>query len=213
MSEIKRRALYLGVAVLVVATLAGTFGVRLRAYAQSLPGSGSRTFPETGKTVRGIFLDYWDKNGGLPQQGFPISELMSEVSDLDGKSYTVQYFERAVFEHHPENQPPFNVLLSQLGTFQYKNKYPNGAPGQQPSEAANSQLFPETGKHAGGKFLDYWRSHGGLPQQGFPISEEFAEKSDLDGKTYTVQYFERAVFEMHLENPPPYDVLLSQLGT
>ena len=34
------------------------------------------------------------------------------MSDLDGKSYTVQYFERAVFELHPENQPPFNVLLS-----------------------------------------------------------------------------------------------------
>jgi pimeloyl-ACP methyl ester carboxylesterase len=65
----------------------------------------------------------------------------------------------------------------------------------------------------GGKFLTYWQQHGGLTQQGFPISDEFQEKSDLDGKTYTVQYFERAVFELHPENAPPYDVLLSQLGT
>lgn len=37
--------------------------------------------------------------------------------------YTVQYFERAVFEYHPEKQVPFDVLLSQLGTFRYGQKY------------------------------------------------------------------------------------------
>jgi hypothetical protein len=74
-------------------------------------------------------------------------------------------------------------------------------------------LFKETGKRLGGKFLQYWQQNGGLAQQGFPISDEFMEKSDLDGKTYRVQYFERAVFELHSENQPPFDVLLSQLGT
>jgi len=34
----------------------------------------------------------------------------------------VQYFERAVFEAHPENAPPYDVLLSQLGTFRYQQK-------------------------------------------------------------------------------------------
>jgi hypothetical protein len=181
----------------------------------AIPGAGerSRTFAETGKSVKGIFLDYWDKSGGLPQQGFPISELFTEVSALDGKPYTVQYFERAVFEYHPENQPPFNVLLSQLGTFRYKQKYPNGAPSQQANTSAGSVLFPETGKRVGGRFLEYWQKNGGLAQQGYPISEEFTEKSDVDGKEYRVQYFERAVFELHPENKPPYDVLLSQLGT
>jgi hypothetical protein len=47
------------------------------------------------------------------------------VSQTDGKPYTVQYFERAVFEKHPENPPPYNVLLSLLGTFTYQKKYPN----------------------------------------------------------------------------------------
>ncbi|HEY0070710.1 MAG TPA: hypothetical protein VGE04_12155 [Chloroflexia bacterium] len=178
-----------------------------------LPGGGSRTFPETGKTVKGLFLEYWDAHGGLAQQGYPISEVLSEKSDLDGKTYTVQYFERAVFEYHPENKAPYNVLLSQLGTFQYKKKYPDGAPAQQPNTSAGSVLFTETGKRVGGKLLQYWQQHGGLAQQGYPISEELQEKSDLDGKTYRVQYFERAVFEMHPENLPPYDVLLSQLGT
>jgi polysaccharide biosynthesis protein PslG len=172
----------------------------------------AQTFPETNKTIRGTFLRYWKEHGGLPQQGFPISEEMTEQSDTDGKFYTVQYFERAVFEYHPENPEPYNVLLSLLGVFEYKRKYPNGAPGQTPNNSAGSQLFRETGKRVGGRFLQYWQQNGGLAQQGFPISEEFLEKSDLDGKTYRVQYFERAVFEMHPENKPPYDVLLSQLG-
>ncbi len=179
----------------------------------AIPGSNTRTFPETGKAVSGLFLDYWEDHGGLAQQGYPISEVLSEISDLDGKAYTIQYFERAVFEYHPEQQAPYNVLLSQLGTFRYKSLYPNGAPDQKANESAGSQLFAETGHRVGGKFLDYWKAHGGLAQQGYPISEEFTEKNALDGKTYTVQYFERAVFEMHPENPAPYDVLLSQLGT
>jgi hypothetical protein len=45
---------------------------------------------------------------------------MLEVNELDGKVYAVQYFERAVFEYHPENQPPYDVLLSHLGTFRYR---------------------------------------------------------------------------------------------
>ncbi|MBF6614784.1 MAG: hypothetical protein IVW55_16865 [Chloroflexi bacterium] len=178
------------------------------AYAQG----SSRTFPETGKTVTGRFLDYWNTHGGLAQQGYPISESMQETSDTDGKSYTVQYFERAEFEAHPENPAPYDVLLSLLGNFLYKQKYPNGAPGQVANTSANSRLFPETQRRVGGIFLDYWNTHGGLAQQGLPLSDEFQEVSDLNGQTYKVQYFERAVFEYHPENQAPYDVLLSQLG-
>ncbi len=176
-------------------------------------GSTTRLFPETGKTVRGIFLDYWNAHGGLAQQGFPISEEMQEQSDTDGKTYTVQYFERTVFEYHPEKQKPYDVLLSLAGSFLYNQQYPGEAPNQSTNKEANSVLFPETGKHVGGIFLDYWQSHGGLAQQGYPISDEFTEVSALNNQPYTVQYFERAVFEKHPENLPPYNVLLSQLGT
>lgn len=85
----------------------------------------SHYFTETGKTVKGKFLTYWQTHGGLAQQGLPISEELTEVSDLNGKPYTVQYFERAVFEKHPENQPPYDVLLSQLGTYRLRVKYPD----------------------------------------------------------------------------------------
>ena len=108
----------------------------MKGFFNVLPASGqpsgtavvptSRTFPETGKTVSGRFLEYWNANGGLAQQGFPLSEPFMEKSDTDGKTYQVQYFERSVFEAHPENKPPYDVLLSQLGTFRYKEKYPDG---------------------------------------------------------------------------------------
>jgi hypothetical protein len=139
---------------------------------------------------------------------------MSEQSDIDGKIYTVQYFERALFEAHPENSAPYDVLLALLGVSLYKEKYPSGAPEQVPNNESGSRLFPETGKRVAGAFLTYWESHGSLTQQGLPISDEFIETSALDGNPYKVQYFERAVFEYHPENAgSPYEVLLSQIGT
>lgn len=179
------------------------------AYAQST----CENFKESGRSICGRFLDYWNNNGGLAQQGYPISSEMLEQSDTDGKTYVVQYFERAVFEKHPENKAPNDVLLQLVGVFAYNMRYPNGAPNQMANTSEGSQVFEATGKRTGGKFLEYWQAHGGLSQQGFPISDEFDEVSEIDGKTYRVQYFERAVMEYHPENEAPYDVLLGQLGT
>jgi hypothetical protein len=180
----------------------------------------SRTFPETGKTVRGAFLRYWDTHGGLPQQGYPISDEMRETSDIDGKTYTVQYFQRAVFELHPEHRgTPHEVLLSLLGSIHYRqryptNLYPTGVASQAPNTSPGSIFFPQTGKRLGGEFLEYWQKNGGLAQQGYPITDEFYGSSELDGKAYRMQFFERAVFEYHPKNEgTPYVVLLAHLGT
>src|SRR5260370_931746 len=102
----------------------------------------SRTFTETGHTVSGKFLAYWNAHGGLAQQGYPISDQIQDVSRTDGKIYTMQYFERAVFELHSENQAPNDVLLSLLGVFQYNLKYPSGAPNQTVSADPNASRFP-----------------------------------------------------------------------
>lgn len=82
--------------------------------------------------------------------------------------------------------------------------------------ADDCQMFPETGFSVCGRFLTYWREHGGLEQQGYPISNVFEEQNQPppagDGKIHRVQYFQRARFEEHTENQPPYDVLLGLLG-
>ena len=178
---------------------------------RSAHAEDSHLFPETGKTVQGRFLEYWNLNGGLAQQGYPITDEVQEQSDTDGQIYTMQYFQRSVFEKHPENPRPYDVLLSLLGVFYYNINYGGNAPGQHVN-TDNPRLFTETGRTVGGAFREYWESHGGLAQQGFPISEEFTEVSPTDGKSYSVQYFQRAVFEFHPENPAPNNVLLSLLG-
>ncbi len=172
----------------------------------------SRTFPETGHTVKGRFLTYWNNHGSLAQQGYPITEELQEQNETDGNTYTVQYFQRAVFEYHPEFAgTESEVLLSLLGVFYYDAKHGGNAPDQH-ANTDNPRKFAETGKTIGGAFRQYWESHGGLAQQGYPISDEFLEVAS-DGNTYTVQYFQRAVFEYHPEQADPnYRVLLSLLG-
>jgi hypothetical protein len=122
-----------------------TIVLQPQVHLQALAQADCHTFTETGKTVCGKFLSYWRNNGGLAQQGYPISSEFVEVSDLNGQPYTVQYFERAVFEMHPENPPPFDVLLSQLGTYQFQRKYPNGEPvGGTPRPTATARASATT---------------------------------------------------------------------
>jgi hypothetical protein len=84
------------------------------------------TFETTGKTLCEPFLSFWQRYGGIPIFGYPISNTFPEVSQLDGNEYIVQYFERSVFELHPENAPPYNILLSHLGTTRFTTMHPNG---------------------------------------------------------------------------------------
>ena len=53
--------------------------------------------------------------------------------------------------------------------------------------------FVETGYCLRGKFLLAWRANGGLPQFGYPVTPELTE----EGRT--VQYTERARFELHAD--------------
>ena len=188
-----------------------------RTYAAS-----SRNFPETGKTVNDPFLSYWTGHGGLAQQGFPITDAYNEKNDADGKTYLTQYFERARFEYHPESSDPqFKVLLGLLGKEGLAAKYADNPanPGNPPNSSAQtvpgggSKTFSETGKTVTGLFLNYWNTHGGLEQQGYPITEAYSEVNDADGQTYITQYFERARFEYHPESSDPkFQVLLGLVG-
>ena len=163
-------------------------------------------FTQTGHNLGNAFREYWHAQGGLLRFGYPLTEEFVERNLDDGKEYTVQYFERARFEWHPENPSPYNILLGRLGLVLRPLDPPATAlPG--------AAYFPETGHNLGGAFLAYWQQNGGLAVFGYPTSEEFDEVSPTDGKTYRVQYFERNRFEYHPENEgTPYNVLLGLLG-
>ena len=96
----------------------GHFGRRIRPAdppAARLPGA--TYYAQTGHNLgdRAGFRAYWERNGGLDQFGYPISEEFEERLE-DGKMYRVQYFERARFEYHPACRgTPSEVLLGQFG--------------------------------------------------------------------------------------------------
>ncbi len=165
-------------------------------------GAG-RNFAETGQTIRGPFLSYWESRGGLAIYGFPIGPEEIEVLE-DGRPYLVQYFERARFEYHPENAAPNDVLLGQFGRLLHP-LYPPVP------DCRCGRYFPETGHNIAGDFLAYWEKNGGLAQFGYPITDQLTETLE-DGQAYRVQWFERARFEYHPENPAPYNILLGQFG-
>jgi len=192
---------------LMLIALLALAGVGFRA---AQPAAAATCFPQSGKCIHVLFEGYWSANGGLAQQGYPLTDAFVEVSAVDGKPYLVQYFERARFEHHPENAgTAYEVLLGQLGREQYLARYPGG----RPPGGAGEVCFPTTGRCVRGVFYQYWLANGGLAQQGYPLSDEFDEVNPTDGKTYRVQYFERARFEHHPENAgTAYEVLLGLLG-
>lgn len=77
-----------------------------------------RYFPQTHHTLRGDLLRFWQQHGGAAVFGSPLTEEVTEPNgDGSGRSYTMQYFERARLELHPENSDPhFRVELGLLGT-------------------------------------------------------------------------------------------------
>lgn len=71
--------------------------------------AGCRYFSETGFQVCFAFLDFFEKNGGIDQFGYPISEL--EEHD----TFYVQYFQFARMEWHPELANGKQVILTDVG--------------------------------------------------------------------------------------------------
>ncbi|HEX8231328.1 MAG TPA: CAP domain-containing protein [Chloroflexia bacterium] len=152
-----------------------------------LPATGapvaSQYFSPTGKSVRGTFLNTFNRYG-LERIGYPLTEERVENGQV------VQYFERVRMESHPEMA--FSpVLFSRLGADMTQGvQFAKVAPFKSSKTRA---YFPATGHSLGGGFYTYWQQNGGLELFGLPLSEEFNENG------LTVQWFERARFEYHPE--------------
>ena len=82
------------------------------------------------------------------------------------------------------------------------------AQGSARAQSTDVQFFPETGHHVRGDFLRFYRS---VPDPrlifGYPITEQITSK---DGKT--VQYFQRARFELRTDLPESQRVQLTPVG-
>jgi hypothetical protein len=179
-------------------------------------------FDKTGHYLSYGFKDFWQNSGGLPVFGYPLTREYDELNrDLD-EFRTVQYTERQRFEYHPAYAgTPYETSLGRLGWADAERRgyLDRGASRRvQDPATAGVDYFSATGQTLRGPFRDYWYGHGlefgdpgisyreSLALFGYPISEEFVADGLL------TQYFERAVFEHHPDNPDPYKVLLRRLG-
>lgn len=181
-----------------------------RVSAQEEVGPTQVYFPTTGHTVADGFLDYWRQHGGMTIFGLPLTEVVTDpVTKLP-----TQYFERAVFEWHEAHPPEWQVLLRRLGADMSLDRKAEAPFKRIPDYQTDGCTYhTETGHRVCAGFLAYWEAEGGLPNFGYPLSEEFNEKNPDTGQTYIVQYFERARFEYHPENVGTiYEVLLGRLG-
>lgn len=81
-------------------------------------------------------------------------------------------------------------------------------PGSAAAQSTTVQFFPETGHYVRGEFLQFYRS---VPDPrlvfGYPITEQITSR---DGKT--VQYFQRARFELQRDLPENQRVQLTPVG-
>lgn len=182
---------------------------------------GCRYFEETGYEVCGRLLQYWTQNDGLRVFGLPITPQQAEV--IEGQTYQVQWFERNRLELHPENNPPYDVLLGRLGADVLEQENPTLTP----SNALPGPCYRIPGAQFDvcGRFLEAWRANGldldldgrsgvteneNLALFGLPLTP--TQTQLIEGEEYVVQWFERARFEYHPEFAPPNDVLFGLLG-
>jgi hypothetical protein len=187
------------------------------------PGTGEcQFFSETGFQVCGRLLSYWRENGGLPVFGYPIGP--QQAVTIEGRQYQAQEFERNRLELHPENVRPYDVLLGRLGDEVLRRGGRDWQSFPKVGSAPGGCLyFQQTGHSLCEPFLSYFRSKGlefdgrpgysleeSLALFGLPLSEPQTEI--IQGNPYTAQWFERARFESHPQNPEPYKVLLGLLG-
>ncbi len=181
-----------------------------------------RCFAETGLCINGRFREYWEQNGGLPVFGLPITPLITQ--EIEGQPVQVQWFERHRLELHPANPRPYDVLMGRLGGDYLEQHTIESEPDSALSLEGECVSFEETGHRVCGAMLEAWRANGleldgqpgtsyaeSLALFGLPLSEARLETL-TDGQQYTVQWFERARFEYHPQQPAPYRVQFGLLG-
>jgi hypothetical protein len=193
--------------------------IRSVAVEELVEGRAWQTHAETGHSVAFDFLRFWEGSGGLMIFGHPLSSVVEEHAvDLPA-----QYFERQRYEYHLEHAgTPYEVELSRLGDLLLL------AQGRQwltfpKADPSDPHYFEVTGQAIDPRFFSYWSGHGlefgdpgvtfreSLALFGYPISPVMLE-TNSDGDTVPTQYFERAVFEWHADNPAPWKVLLRRIG-
>lgn len=193
--------------------------VRVVPATELVEGRAWRSFTETGHSLGFDFLRRWEASGGLMTFGYPLSDVIPEHA----MGLPAQYFERQRFEYQLQHiGSPYEVELGRLGDEVLLSQGRHWLTFPRASSDA-LYYFDVTGHAIDPRFWDYWSSRGlelgdpgvslreSVALFGYPISEPALE-TNADGDTVLTQWFERAAFEWHPDNPDPWKVLLRRLG-
>ena len=140
-------------------------------------------FEETGHTVQGEFLHFFEMFGGVDSLGYPLTEEIV----VDG--WTVQYFTKGRLERHPENEAAYRVTVGWLGALLHRRRPPIPPVNIPPASDPNRRYFPETGHTVSGDFLLYFNAYGGKVRFGWPISEPFLLEGRLTQDFQSARFF------------------------
>jgi len=193
---------FTGVAVAFL-WLAATAPAAARPLGQTPTPAAARYFDETGHSVVGEFLAFY--NSFKQPEILLGSPITDQFTDPD-TGRTVQYFEKARFELYPENPEGSKVQLARLGEELGYEATPT-APIPLPNDPF-CRYFPETQHSVCNAFLTYFNDNGGVKAFGYPISDAIVVSSNR--RIY--QAFQFARMEWHPDRPDSQRVRLTNVG-
>ena len=165
-------------------------------------GSG-RYFSETGHTLDGEFVPYFEQHGGFEILGYPITDAFIDY----WSGLVVQYTQNSRLELYPDPETEkMQVRLKELGVLFVGDRALDLADPLAIGSSADCEYYPLTGHNVCYMFLDYYEQHGGPALFGYPVSEFTVENDRL------VQYFQGFRLDWYPENPQGSEVQVAPLG-
>jgi hypothetical protein len=160
---------------------------------------GGRYFAETGHTLDGRFLDFFDGHGGADIFGFPITESFTEPDD----GQLIQYTENARFEWAIDDEGIGHAALRPLGEI-LGGWYVPDASSQ--ADGRGCRYFEESGHAICYAFLAFFNAHGGQDLFGLPISDFVIQNDRI------VQYFQFFRLDWYPDAPEADQIRVGPLG-
>ena len=184
--------------------------------------TAQRCFTETSFCISGRIREFWEQNGGLAVFGLPIGP--QQQVQIEGQPSRCNGSSARDWSCTPKMRDPTMCCWARWARIGWPQQGRDWFTFPKSRRAADCRFFPETGHNVCGDDPGRpgapaaWSStadgqeRGREPGAVWPAAERCQTETSRGQGIYSVQWFERARFELHPENQPPYNVLLGRLG-
>lgn len=160
-----------------------------------------------GAPIPGDFAQHYASLGdaAIAVLGLPLGPVRREPAGDCATPTAVLYTERQRLELHPAQEWPHRVVGSRIGEPALRRRHPQArVERREDLSAADAFAAPP--------FRVFFEQRGGLPIFGYPISGALSEEDAISKAMTTVQYFERARFELAPDGQVRLGLLGRELG-